>query len=213
MTRLPSALARGFDYTRSAAEIHGELVEQSLELRDLFSPPALTSLTGLALVSHGARRLETVRGVNEVAAGRGFDLLDGFIARILDDESDVASLTDAAVDKIATGIIVKNAWQKQVVPKPVLGTIAAANVCNSSLTFLTKYRYPSVPLRPSPSGKHSMALYTSSLLSHAYANALESEYPDQKLTATLRQLGSAAFLAGTAFAAAAARDYAARTAK
>lgn len=210
MTRLPSALARGFDYTRSAAEIHDEFLEQSLELRDLFSPPALTSLSGLALVAHGAQQLETVRGVNEIAAGRGFDLLDGFIARVLDDESDVASLTDAAVDKVATGIIVKSAWQKHIVPKPILATIAAANICNGSLTFLTKYRHPSVPLRPSPSGKHSMALYTSSLLSHAYANALETEHPDRKLSATLRHLGTTAFVAGTAFAAAAACDYTAR---
>lgn len=212
MTRLSDALARGLDYRRSAADIHGEFLEQSLEFRDLFSPPALTSVAGLALVARGARHIETLHGVNEIAAGRSFDLLDGFLARALSNESDIAGLTDVVADKIAAGIIIKSAWHKNIIPKPTLTTIAGANLYTSVLTSLAKYRHPSTPLRPSPSGKHSMALYTTSMLSYAYASALESEHPHYNLHPTLQRLAQTAFLAGTVYAGVATKGYAARIA-
>lgn len=208
--KIPEAISRGLDYTHSAEVVYTQFAEQSIEFRDLFTVPTAVSLSGLALVVHGAKHIETLQGVNEIAAGRSFDLLDGFLARALNQESDLGIMIDAIADKMAMAVIVRAAWKQQVIPKSVLGTVIASNVANAGLTLLAADANPEDRLRPTKAGKQSMALFNASLLSHAYASALEREHPEAGLHDHLRKLGQLTFYAGTAGAGVAAFDYAKR---
>ena len=209
-THLKEAFQRGLQYSRTAESLYAEISEKSLEARDLLTVPSLVSMSGLALVIHGSRHIETLQGVNEIAAGRGFDLLDGFVARALDQESDMGSLVDAGADKLAMGVISAAAWRTRVVPRHILATTIASNATNALLTTAAARNHPDARLRPSLAGKHSMALFNGSIISHAYASALEREHADIRLHDPLRRLGNMTFYAATASAAFAAADYAKR---
>jgi phosphatidylglycerophosphate synthase len=204
------AIERGLDYKPLLDETILGLSEKSFDYRDLFLVPSLTSLSGLALVIHGSRRIDSLQGVNEIAAGRGFDLFDGFLARALDQETDLGSYIDAFSDKAALAIIVAAAWKSDIVPKHILRTTAASNMANAALTTVAAIRHPEKRYRPSAAGKHTMALFNASIISHAYASALESEYPDAHLDAPLRTIGNLTFYAASGHAALAAAQYAKR---
>lgn len=205
-----TAISKGFDYTGKLKDAQRELSERDFELRDLVSIPVATSLSGLALVIHGSRKIDTLQGVIEVSAGRGFDLIDGFLARSLDQESDMGAAVDAVSDKIGMGVIVAQAWHKRVVPRGVLSAVVASNVVNAGLTSLAVWRHPRANYRPPAEGKHAMVLYNAAILCYAYAHAFENEHADRHLHEPLRLLGAGAAMAGTALAVPAAATYARR---
>jgi phosphatidylglycerophosphate synthase len=202
-----SAIKRGLDYTNRLKDSRDVLAERSLELRDIISIPSAISLAGLALVIHGSKRIDTLAGVSEVAVGRSFDLLDGFCARALEQESDMGALIDASCDKIGMGFMVMNAWRKNVVPKEALSLIIASNTVNASLFSIAALRNPKTRYRPPQNGKHAMSLYNAGLIGYAYAHALENEYPGNHLHEPIRVLSRSAIIAGTALAIPAAGEY------
>ncbi len=176
-----------------------ELLERSDELRDIITIPNIISLSGLAMVIHGSQRIETLEGVNEIAIGRGFDLLDGVLARSLHQESNTGALIDATCDKIGMLYMTTQAWKKDVVPKKVLSTIIASNVLNAGLTVTAANRHgeEKESYRPSRSGKYAMALYNAGFMCYAYASALEKEYPDHHFHEPLRAICAGSIIIGT----------------
>ena len=166
------AVARGLRYQQRAEESYSDFIEKSMNARDLFLVPSAVSLSGLALVAHGTTHFDTLTGVNEVAAGRGMDLLDGFLARALEQETETGSCVDVIADKAAVSIMAAAAWKYDIVPRHILTTAAVSNITNASLSTAATLRHPEAKFRPSTAGKHSMALFNASILSHAYASAL-----------------------------------------
>ena len=67
--------------------------------RDIATVPNLVSIAGLLLTVHGARRLHTPTGIAEVTVGRLLDLVDGYLARALDQSSQFGAGLDAIFDK------------------------------------------------------------------------------------------------------------------
>jgi phosphatidylglycerophosphate synthase len=74
-------------------------------LGDLASIPNLVSGTGLALVMDGCSDISTISGVRKIATGRGFDLLDGWLARTLEQSSDTGAAIDASIDRLGMATI------------------------------------------------------------------------------------------------------------
>lgn len=175
-----------------------QLREKSLHHEDLFKLPTLISGASLATVIKGCTEIDTIHGVNMIVAGRGGDLVDGFVARLLDQESDMGALVDTAFDKLGMTAIIGAAWHKNAVPKPVLATIGGKQVLNASLTAIHAHRHPSANFRPTKAGKHAMFADNIALASYLYANAFELERPDLELHDHFRTLGRVAFTAGTA---------------
>lgn len=194
--------------TRTKAAFH-ELLERSDELRDIITIPNVISLSGLALVIHGSQRIETLEGVNEIAIGRGFDLLDGLVARSLHQETSTGALFDATCDKIGMLYMTTQAWKKDVVPKKMLSTIIASNVLNAGLTVAAANRHGEEKgsYRPSRSGKYAMALYNAGFMCYAYASALEKEYPDYHFHEPLRAVCAGSIMLGTTAAMSATMTY------
>ncbi|MEP7205178.1 MAG: CDP-alcohol phosphatidyltransferase family protein [Candidatus Saccharibacteria bacterium] len=186
-----------------------ELLERSGELRDMITIPNAISLSGLALVIHGSQRIDTLEGVNEIAIGRGFDLLDGPVARSLHQDSDTGALIDAACDKIGMLYMTSQAWKKGVVPKQVLSTIITSNLLNAGLTVAATKRHGQEKgsYRPTRSGKYAMAAYNAALIFHAYASAFENEYPKRHFHEPLRAVCAGSIIFGTTAATAAAMTY------
>lgn len=204
---IKSAVRRGLDYTNRLKDSSQELAERKLDLKDLISVPTSISLAGLALVIRGSRHIDTLEGITEVAVGRGFDLVDGFCARALEQESDIGALVDASCDKVGMGFMVANAWKKNVVPKEALSLIIASNTINAGLFSVAALRNPTIRYRPPKNGKHAMSLYNAGLISYAYAHSFEKDYPDRHLHEPLRKFGKIAMVAGTALAIPAAGEY------
>lgn len=184
--------------TGAQAERLFELQEKIVDYKDLFLPPTLVTTASLALVLNGCRSIETISGVNQIAAGRSGDLLDGYLARLLDQSSDLGALADTIADKIGMAAIVGAAWRKQAVPRPVLATIGAKQIINPTLTAIHAYRHPTKNFRPVRTGKLAMAADNVAVLGHLYANAFEKEYPDEPAYEHFRQIGDIAFKAGAA---------------
>lgn len=175
-----------------------ELREKSLDHRDLFKLPTLISAASLATVIKGCAEIDTIRGVNMVVAGRGGDLVDGFVARLLHQESDMGALVDTGFDKLGMTAIIGAAWHKDAVPKPILATIGGKQVLNASLTAIHAHRHPTANFRPTKAGKQAMFADNIALASYLYANAFEHERPDLEMHDQFRTLGNTALAAGVA---------------
>lgn len=198
-------------FTNEQFDQMSEFHEKVVNYSDLFKLPTLVTATSLALVINGCRTLDTVAGVNQIVAGRCGDLLDGYIARLLDQSSDLGALADTAADKLGMAAIVGTAWHKNAVPKTVLSTIASKQAANVGLTSLTAYRHPGQGFRPTMTGKYAMAADNAALFGYLYSNAIAHEHPE--LTALhhgARQLGRISFIAGSALSVPATLEYAGR---
>lgn len=189
------------------SEFHEKVVDYS----DLFQLPTLITTASLGLVINGCRTIETINGVNQIVAGRCGDLLDGYVARLLDQSSDLGALADTAADKLGMTAILGAAWHKNAVPKLPLATIASKQVMNVGLTSLTAYRHPRQGFRPTMTGKYAMAADNAALVGYLYSNAIARERPDLvDLQRGARLLGRVGFIAGSALSAPATLEYAER---
>lgn len=177
-----------------------EFHEKVIDYKDLFKPPTLVTMGSLALVMNGCRRIDTVSGVNQIVLGRTGDLLDGYIARLLDQSSDLGALADTAADKLGMAAIVSAAWHKNAVPKMPLSVIAGKQLMNIGLTALTAHNHPHQGFRPTMTGKYAMAADNAALVGYLYSNALAREYPELNLHQGALVLGRVGFAAGSALA-------------
>ena len=184
--------------------------ERNFAYRDLFQVPTAISASGLALVAKGCRTINTVNGVNMIAAGRGLDLLDGVVARRLEQESDAGALADATCDKLGMTLIATSALRHDAVPKYALGSMFASNLTSAGLTLAASVRHPHDSYRPTSTGKHGMAAFNVGIISYLYANALEHERPELGLHPGFKKLGHVATSAGIALAIPTNAEYASR---
>ncbi|NTW62148.1 hypothetical protein HGB25_01915 [Candidatus Saccharibacteria bacterium] len=211
--QLAKALIRGLDYCHQNEDCKEAVTQQTDNIHDLITLPTVISLAGLAIVISGSRKIDTLEGVNQVAFGRGFDLLDGFCARALDQETSTGAFVDAACDKVGMGFMVANAWKKDVVPKIALSAIIASNATNASLSTVAKFRHPEIHYRTPIAGKHAMSLYNAGLIGYAYASAFENEHPEYEIHEPIRILSAGAIITGSALAIPAASEYLSRALK
>ena len=187
-----------------------ELQEKIIDYKDLLMTPTLVTTASLALVLNGCRTIETVNGVNQIVAGRTGDLLDGFLARMLDQSSDIGAFADTAADKIGMAAIIGSAWHKKAMPRPVLATIGAKQIINPSLAIAYAHRHPTATFRPVKTGKLAMGADTLAAAGYLYANAFEREYPEESIHHAFRALGDIAFKAGVGLSIPATIQYADR---
>lgn len=188
-----------------------EFHEKVLHYEDLFTPATAVTLGSLALVLNGCRKIDTVNGVNQIVIGRTGDLVDGFLARLLDQSSDMGALADTAADKIGMTAILGAAWHKNAIPKAPLSIIAGKQLLNVGLTSLTAINHPQQGFRPNQFGKYAMAADTAACIGYLYSNALKNEHPDKKeLQQGFELLGRIGFAAGSALSVPATLEYAER---
>ena len=184
-----------------------ELAERALHLQDLLTIPTVVTIGGLALVLDGCREIDTIGGVTKVAIGRGADLVDGFLARRLNQTSDAGALADVFADKVGMSAILAAAWHKDAVPKPVLATIAAKHATNATLTTLAGIRHPHASYRPTKTGKLGMFADNAALFGYLYGHAYENERPDLGIHPYCYELGRAGFAAGVSMGIVTAAEY------
>lgn len=168
----------------------------------------VVTIGSLALVLNGCREIDTVRGVNKIVAGRTGDLLDGYLARLLDQSSDMGALIDTSADKLGMTAIIGAAWHKNAMPKVPLSVIAGKQVMNVGLTALTAHNHPHKGFRPTMTGKYAIAADNAALIGYLYHNAISDEHSDLKDGALL--LGRLGFAAGSALSVPATLEYAKR---
>ena len=196
--------------TSAQAEQIFKLQEKIIDYKDLLKPPTLVTTASLALVLNGCRSIDTVNGVNQIVAGRTGDLLDGFLARLLNQSSDIGALADTAADKIGMAAIVGAAWHKNAIPRPVLATIGAKQIINPALTLAYAHRHPTTTFRPVQTGKLAMGADTLAAVGYLYGNAFEQHHPEENMHTHFRTLGSLAFKAGVSLSIPATIQYAHR---
>lgn len=158
-----------------------------------------------ASVLHGAAELETKHGKAEVAIGRVGDLVDGAVARKFNLSSDAGAIFDVTADKLGMLAIAKHAWQKDLVPKPILAIMAAKHSINAAATVyngLSDQQRRSI--RPPKSGKYSMFADNISLGAFLLSDELDCGSAAYEAA---RALGYAAFGIGLAFGANATHRY------
>lgn len=190
-------------YHEQLSEFH----EKVMDYRYLFKAPTLVTLGSLALVLNGCRTIDTVNGVNQIVAGRCGDLLDGYLARLLDQSSDIGALVDTAADKIGMAAILGAAAYKHAIPPLPLSVITGKQLLNVGLTSLTAINHPHQGFRPNQSGKYAMAADTAACVGYLYSNALKNEYPELNLHQGAELLGRIGFAAGSALSIPATIEY------
>lgn len=135
------------------------------------------TLTGAAITIRGiddiCKGIETksqVRfgaGLGLVGAGRGLDLVDGFLAKKYKVTSDIGALADASVDKILVGYALKRFMQAGIVSKAEVAIIAAEQAVIAGESVLIE----SLGGKANPSHAGKMAMF--SLWGYLTARATE----------------------------------------
>lgn len=126
--------------------------------RSLFNVANLASVFGVVANHWGSVNIDNIKGVIGIGIGRSTDIIDGKLARALQQESEIGKTLDHSMDKIAMADILYHAWKKNIGPKPILAAIGLLNASNSIITVATKVLYPEKELAPTKSGKFSIAL-------------------------------------------------------
>ena len=197
-------------FTNEQFDQISEFHEKLHDYRDLFNAPTLVTLGSLGLVLSGCREIDTIRGVNKIVAGRSGDLVDGFLARLLDQQTDLGALVDTGADKTGMAAITIAAWRKHAIPRVPLSVIASKQALNVGLTAITARNHPGQSFRPNPYGKQAMAADNATYIGYLYSNAFEKEHPELNLHQGFAMLGRTAFAAGSALSVPATFEYAAR---
>lgn len=173
-------------------------MSERIHLKDILSIPNAVSAMGLGLVIDGSIDINSVKGVTKIATGRGLDLFDGALARLLVQTSDFGAGVDAVGDKVGMGAILTSAWYHEAVPRSVLATLAVKHSTLAGLTIAAQARHPEESYRPTRAGKASMAADNVALFGYLYANAFEREDYDEKFIHRARTLGRMSFATGLA---------------
>ena len=170
--------------------------------KDIFTVPNLISVTGAALAIHGSEKIDTAEGLAECAVGRLADVLDGKVARMTGQTSNLGAALDATTDKIVMAKILYEMNKKGLAPKHVLGTVALLNSINAMATGIANLRSDEkAETRPTKSGKVGLAMETAALVAYSAAELADKRTDNPKPAKLLRKLGAGAFAASLPFAA------------
>ena len=169
--------------------------------KDVFTIPNFISMIGATLVIHGSKKIDTPEGLAECAVGRSADVLDGIVARMTGQTSNFGAALDAITDKIIMAKFLYELYEKEMVPKKVLGTVAVLNLINAAATGIANLRSDEkAETRPTKSGKVGLAMETAALVAYAAAELVDKRTDSPKPAEALRKLGAAAFAASLPFA-------------
>lgn len=169
--------------------------------KDVFTIPNLISVTGAALAIHGSKKIDTAEGLTECAVGRLADVLDGIVARMTGQTSNFGAALDAITDKIVMAKFLYELYEKEMVPKKALGTVAVLNSINAVATGIANLRSEEkAETRPTKSGKVGLAMETVALVAYAAAELADKRTDNPKPAKLLRKLGAGAFAASLPFA-------------
>ncbi len=146
----------------------------TFRMADVFTVPNAISAVGLGLVLKGSARADTGWGITLTVAGRLLDLLDGKVARMLDQSSELGAGIDAAFDKAGVLAIGVNEWRGNIAPKPVLLAIGAQNAVNLVATAMST-RLGDDQLAPVFDGKRAMGYQNGALGAYAVAALLRKQ--------------------------------------
>ncbi|MGH3537962.1 MAG: CDP-alcohol phosphatidyltransferase family protein [Pseudonocardiaceae bacterium] len=136
--------------------------------REIVTVPNLVSVAGLILTVHGARRLHTPAGIAEVTVGRLLDLVDGYLARALDQSSQFGAGLDAMFDKAGVTAVGMQLWRRCAPSRPALLAIAGQNAVNLVSTVITGvYDRGPAGLLPAAEGKRAMAAQNAAMAAYA----------------------------------------------
>jgi phosphatidylglycerophosphate synthase len=171
--------------------------ERNLNPEDLMTAASAVTTFNLGLSTYGASHIDTVKGVVAFLIARSSDKLDGWIARLTNQESDAGALYDTVVDKVGIGAAAFNAWKKEVVPRPAIGIVGARNIASVALTGVMAHNHPGESFRPTMAGKIAMGAESAVFIGYAMANALENEHPEMVKTRMIAQGVGHAALATT----------------
>lgn len=171
---------------------------RSFRAADVFTVPNLISAIGLGLVLHGSRRADTGWGIAETVAGRLLDLLDGKVARMLDQSSEFGAGIDAAFDKAGVLAIGVNEWRGRLAPRPALLVIAVQNAVNLAATAAATRLAGDTELAPVKEGKSAMAYQNGALGAYAVATLLRKNR-HHRTAMLFRLVGHADTLVGTGY--------------
>ena len=145
---------------------------RSFRMSDVFTVPNAISAVGLGLVLKGSARPDTGWGITLTVAGRLLDLLDGKVARMLDQSSQFGAGIDAAFDKAGVLAIGLNEWRYRIAPRPALVAIALQNGVNLAATAISTRLGGDEELAPVRDGKAAMAYQNGALGAYAVAALL-----------------------------------------
>lgn len=105
-------------------------------LEQFLTVPNAVSAASFAAVWDGANKMGTLEGLSKMASGRFGDLVDGFLARALNQSSQFGAGLDAALDKIGVAKIIHEAWKREAAPRDQLA--AGAKVDPQDKAILQK---------------------------------------------------------------------------
>ncbi len=169
--------------------------------KDVLTVPNLISVAGAALAIRGSKKIDTVEGLTKCAVGRLADVLDGKVARMTGQTSNTGAALDATTDKIVMAKILYELYEKEMVPKKALGTVAVLNSINAVATGIANLRSEEkAETRPTKSGKVGLAMETTALVAYAAAELVDKRTDSPKPAKLLRKLGAGAFAASLPFA-------------
>lgn len=174
-------------------------------VKQIASVPNIVSAMGGITTWKGAEKIGTLEGLLMIVAGRTSDVIDGKLARWLDQSSQFGAAFDASIDKIVVGKLLYEAWQTEAVPRKQLAFILGAQALNAVLTTAAFLRNPCRRWRPSKTGKYTMAAQNICLFSHITGHTFTTmsksgEYSEQT-TEMLDLLGRACHKFGDVMAA------------
>lgn len=145
---------------------------RTFPMSDVLSVPNAISAVGLALVLKGSARADTGWGISLTVAGRLLDLLDGKVARMMNQSSQFGAGIDAAFDKAGVLAIGVNEWRYRIAPRPALLAIAAQNAVNLGVTAISARLGGDEELSPVHDGKKAMGYQNAALGAYAVAALL-----------------------------------------
>jgi phosphatidylglycerophosphate synthase len=148
------------------------------------TPANVVSLTGLALVCDGSRRIikgQTKSGIVEIGIGRALDLIDGVVADKTGTKSPLGAAVDATFDKLGMAAGLAALYAKELAPRPVIVAHAMQNVANTAITATATKK--GTPTYASKEGKLAMSAQGLGLGLHGIARTFLSGKSRAKLEA------------------------------
>lgn len=169
----------------------------TIKLSDVLTVPNAISAVGLGLVLHGSARADTGWGITETVAGRLLDLLDGKVARMMNQSSEFGAGIDAAFDKAGVLAIGINEWRGNIAPKPALIVIALQNAVNLVATAVATRLGGEDDLAPVLDGKAAMAYQNGALGAYAISALFRRRH--RAVSIVFRVIGDVDTVIGTGY--------------
>ncbi|HEX7484170.1 MAG TPA: CDP-alcohol phosphatidyltransferase family protein [Candidatus Saccharimonadales bacterium] len=162
-------------------------LERNFRLKDLRTYASAITTANLSASLYGAAHIDTIKGALIFSLARLGDKGDGWVARMMNQESDAGAFYDTFVDKVGIGSAAINGWRKEVIPRPAIAVIGARSVASVGLTAVMAHNHPGESFRPTMAGKIAMGAESAAFIGYAMASALETERPDLVKTRQIAQ--------------------------